>query len=90
MRIVRDYQPDEDRQLQALLLLLRSTPPPRHPASDDLGRLPGSPTGLEADDQGKPSSQPVDQTRKDNDLPEEPDDGTWTIVDVEEGQFGDN
>jgi hypothetical protein len=34
-----------------------------------------SPTGFEAPDPVEPSSQPVYQTRKGNDLREEPDDG---------------
>jgi hypothetical protein len=77
MKIVRVYQPDEERQLQALLLLLRSAPPPLHPATDDPSRLPGSPTGFEARTPSGPSSPPVDETRKDNELREESDDGIW-------------
>ncbi len=34
-----------------------------------------SPTGFEAKDRVKPSSEPNDQMRKDNDLGEESDDG---------------
>ena len=42
LKIVRTYQPDTERVLQALLLLLCGAPPARRPASGDLGRLPGS------------------------------------------------
>src|SRR2546426_10018476 len=73
VKVVRVYRPDEERQLQALLLLLRSTPS-RRPASDVLNHPRCSPMGFEATDPVKPTSQPVDQTRKDNDLLEESDD----------------
>ncbi len=42
----------------------------------EVTRQVASPTGFEADKQGEPSSQPVDQTRKDNELREESDDGS--------------
>jgi len=74
MRIVRVYQPDEERQLQALLLLLRSGSSPLRPATDDPSGLPGSPTGFEAESLDKPPSQPFDRTRRDNGLCEESDD----------------
>lgn len=45
--------------------------PSPHNAKDGLA----SPTGFEDKPQTEPSSQPVDQTRKDNDLREGPDDG---------------
>ena len=45
-------------------------------ATSGVGRDLASPTGFEATDPLKPTSEPVDQTRKDNDLPDEPDDGS--------------
>ena len=75
MKIVRVSRPDEERQLQALMLLRRSTPLSSRPASDLLHHPRCSPTGFEEKTAKKPTSQPVDQTRKDNDLPKEADDG---------------
>ena len=40
------------------------------------GNEVASPTGFEADKQGEPTPQPVDQTRKDYKLREESDDGS--------------
>ena len=61
MKVVRVYAPDEERQLQALMLLLRSASPSQDLASGTVGQVPGPSMGFEAENSREPPPQPVDQ-----------------------------